>query len=89
MWKSGIRHVGIWIVLRKKKMVHSKIYKIFERILPLYAGENAEIWFPNGKNSIRVRGINKQEYVFTYNDDATWKFETLKNFMQTMKGTKK
>lgn len=70
-------------------MVHSKVYKIFERVLPLYAGENAEVWFPNEKNSIRIRGANKQDYVFTYNDDRTWRFETLKSFMQSMKGAKK
>ena len=70
-------------------MVHSKVYQIFERVLPLYAGEQVEIWFPNGKNSIRIRSVDKREFVFTYHDDKSWKFETLKNYISSMKGVKK
>lgn len=39
-------------------MTHNEVYKWFELYFPLYAGENAATWFPNGKNSIRVRQTN-------------------------------
>lgn len=44
-------------------MKHKDIYKWFE----LYAGDNVAAWFPNGKNSIRIRQTNGQEFIFIYN----------------------
>ena len=43
-------------------MAHGDVYKWFELYFPNYAGGNVEIWFQNGKNSIRVRQTNKQEF---------------------------
>lgn len=36
-------------------MSHSEVYKWFELYFPQYAGDKAETWFQNGKNSIRIR----------------------------------
>ena len=46
-------------------MTRNEVYKWFELYFPLYAGENAATWFPNGKNSIRVRQTNGAEFIFT------------------------
>lgn len=62
-------------------MVHKEVYKWFELYFPLYAGENVEVWFPNGKNSVRVRQKNGQEFIFSYNGKDDWKFETRKSFI--------
>lgn len=62
-------------------MVHKEVYKQFELYFPLYAGENVEVWFPNGKNSVRVRQKNGQEFIFSYNGKDDWKFETRKSFI--------
>nr|DAV54810.1 MAG TPA: hypothetical protein [Caudoviricetes sp.] len=35
-------------------MVHSKVFECFQEHLPAFA-EKVETYFPNGKNSIRVR----------------------------------
>ena len=32
-------------------MTHNEVYKWFELYFPLYAGENAATWFPNGKTA--------------------------------------
>ena len=41
-------------------MVHNDVYKWFALYFPDYAGNHVECWFPNGKNSIRIRQKNKQ-----------------------------
>ncbi len=69
-------------------MAHGDVYKWFELYFPQYAGENTEMWFPNGKNSIRVRQTNKQEFIFTYNGKDDWRFETVKSFIKGRKGEK-
>lgn len=62
-------------------MVHKEVYKQFELYFPLYAGKNVEVWFPNGKNSVRVRQKNGQEFIFSYSGKDDWKFETRKSFI--------
>lgn len=69
-------------------MAHGDVYKWFELYFPHYAGGNAEMWFPNGKNSIRVRQTNGQEFIFTYNGKNDWRFETVKSFIKGRKGEK-
>lgn len=44
-------------------MSHNDVYKWFELYFPLYAGEKVSAWFQNGKNSIRVRQTNGQEFI--------------------------
>lgn len=63
-------------------MSHKDVYAKFELYFPEYAGDKTEIWFPNGKNSIRVRQTNKQEFIFTFHGEVDWKFETIKSFFR-------
>lgn len=44
-------------------MGHSEVYKWFELYFPQYAGDKVESWFQNGKNSIRIRQKNHQEFI--------------------------
>lgn len=68
-------------------MAHTTILKWFELYFPAYAGDNIKAWFPNGKNSIRVRQKNEHDFVFTFNNHDDWKFETIKSYINnTMKG---
>ena len=46
----------------------------------------AAMWFPNGKNSIRIRDNNKHELIFTYHSDADWRLETINEFLKNTKG---
>lgn len=69
-------------------MIHKEVYKQFEFYLPLFA-QNVEVWFPNGKNSIRVRQTDKREFIFTYDGQRRWIFETVENFLNRMKGERK
>ena len=46
-------------------------------------------YFPNGKNSIRIRKINGQEFIFSLREPKAWKFETIDQFLADMKGEKK
>lgn len=70
-------------------MSHKDVYKLFEIYFPCYGGDKVEVWFPNGKNSIRIRQLNKAEFIFTYHDMNNWKFETINSFLKNMNGGKK
>ena len=54
-------------------MSHSEVYKWFELYFPQYAGDKVETWFQNGKNSIRIRQKNHQEFIFTFNNEGNWR----------------
>ena len=45
-------------------MVHSKVFECFQEHLPAFA-EKVETYFPNGKNSIRVRQKDGKEFIFS------------------------
>lgn len=45
-------------------MIHTQVYGFFQTCLPDQAKEVKE-YFPNGKNSIRIRETNGQEFIFS------------------------
>lgn len=59
-------------------MSHNEILTVFAVRFPEYL---IDTWFPNGKNSIRVRQSNGQDLVFTYRSSTDWRFETVKSFI--------
>lgn len=69
-------------------MIHSEVYGRYKECLPDRAAQSKE-YFPNGRNSIRVRQNNEQEFVFTFIEPDSWKFETIDEFLTGMKGEKK
>lgn len=70
-------------------MAHSDVFKWFELYFPQYSGEKVAVWFPNGRNSVRIRQTNGEEFIFTYGGKDDWKFETVKSFLKATKGEKK
>lgn len=62
-------------------MMPKDIYEWFKLYFQQYA-EHVEAWFPNGKNSVRVRQINGQEFIFSYNSQRDWRFETVDSFLK-------
>lgn len=62
-------------------MSHSEVMKWFEYYFPDYAGERIDVFFPNGRNSIRIRQKNGQEFIFTYHSQKEWKLETITSFL--------
>lgn len=70
-------------------MSPNQVYAVFKEVFPQYINKDL-VFFPNGKNSIRVRGIegfgfHGYDFVFTYNSHVDWKFETLDSFLKCMK----
>ncbi|MFA7097643.1 MAG: methionyl-tRNA synthetase [Gammaproteobacteria bacterium] len=63
-------------------MTHNKVFEWFNLYFPIYAGDKIDTWFPNGKNSLRVRQTNGQEFIFTFNGHKDWKFETIDSFIK-------
>lgn len=66
-------------------MKHVEVYENFERMFPERA-IFVEDWFPNGKNSVRVRIKNGSDFIFTYNSWVDWCFETVESYIRKMKG---
>lgn len=69
-------------------MIHTQVYGYFKECLPEQEKKVKE-YFPNGRNSIRVRQENGQEFIFSVTAPKVWKFETIDQFLAGMKGEKK
>jgi hypothetical protein len=63
-------------------MTHNEVYEKFKLYFPNYSGERVDCYFPNGKNSIRIRQTNMQEFIFSFVSDTEWSFETVNFFMK-------
>lgn len=64
-------------------MSKKEVFNKFKLYFPKFA-DASEMWFPNGKNSVRVRLNNRKEIVFTFNSELDWRFETVESFMKSM-----
>lgn len=68
-------------------MVHAEIYKCLQKCVPIFS-DKIKTYFPSGKNCIRIRQTDGQEYIFTYNGPQMWRIETVGQFLAGMKGEK-
>lgn len=72
-------------------MNHRQVLDKFKQVLPSECVRMV-YWFPNGKNSIRVRTKSEHEpdYIFTFNSIGDWCYETEGRFIKNMtkKGSK-
>lgn len=62
-------------------MVHSKVFECFQEHLPAFA-EKVETYFPNGKNSIRVRQKDGKEFIFSFNGEKLGGLKLSTSFLQ-------
>lgn len=65
-------------------MKHQYVYEKFEEMFNKLAQE-AETWFTNGLNCIRIRFPDRGDYVFTYNRDDDWRLETMTSWIKSRK----
>ena len=68
-------------------MTHTNVFKRFQTMFPKLNYHDA-IWFPNGKDSIRMRGLynfdgTKCDFIFTYHGKTNWRLETVDSFLET------
>lgn len=75
-------------------MVSTQVFELFKIMFPSYVKEDLT-YYPNGKNSIRIRGIDgfgskRQDVVFTIGDRYldSWRLESLDSFIESLKGAK-
>lgn len=69
-------------------MTHSEVLSRFQTYFPGLYGD-IDLWFQNGKHSIRVRLKDRRELIFTYHSDSDWRLQTLKNHIECDMNTKK
>lgn len=67
-------------------MTHTNIFRRFRAMFPNLDYRDA-IWFPNGKDSIRLRGLynfdgTKCDFIFTYHNKSNWRLETVDSFLE-------
>lgn len=65
-------------------MLPIDVLKKFKEIFPI-KDDSVECWWPNGKNSIRVRLTNHIELVLTYSSSKKWRLETVDSFNEKEK----
>lgn len=70
-------------------MTHRQVYDQFRLIFPNQVTEET-IWFQNGRNSIRLRGLVglypvKTDFVFTIFAKDSWRLETIDSFIKHLK----
>lgn len=61
-------------------------HEILEKAKELFPNlfEEDYIWFPHGKNSVRViRSGKRKEIVFTYYSESRWSLETSDNYKKS------
>lgn len=58
-------------------MEHDKIFKRFSKCLPDYA-DSTKLYIKKKSNSIMLRMLNGEEYLFTITGKTTWSFEKVK-----------
>lgn len=62
-------------------MTHNDVFLSFKNLFGDEMTTKVQMWFPNGKNSIRLRFTDRGEYVFTINSKGSWCFETVEHFV--------
>lgn len=66
-------------------MKHVEVYEKYKEMFPEHA-VYVEDWFPNGKNSVRVRIKSGSDFIFTYNEWYDWCYETVESHIRKMRG---
>ena len=61
-------------------MTQKNIYKEFKRLFPQYV-ETICQWYFIASNSIRIQADCDKYFVFTYNDEKDWCFETAVSYI--------
>ena len=65
-------------------MTQRDVFKAFMEISRT-TEQDIEAWFPNGRDSVRVRLKNKKELIFTYDSPNYWRLETKGAYLTDMK----
>ena len=65
-------------------MIRKDVFEAFKDITHM-SDERIDTWFPNGRNSVRIRLKTKQELIFTYQSKNYWRLETKGAFLTDMK----
>ena len=66
-------------------MTHEDLYnKHFKQKFPQLS-RLVVMWFPNGKDSIRVRKETGEDFIFTYHSETDWCFETVDSFIKKLR----
>ncbi len=68
-----------------EEMSHLEVYKKFSGMF-METVPHIEAWFPNGKDSIRVRIKSGSDFIFTYHNFDNWCYETVSSYINKNEG---
>ena len=64
-------------------MTHTEIYAKLQIVFTDIYNVTEE-WFPNGKNSIRLKLMSNEEMIFTYRGTNNWSLETVDSYLERL-----
>lgn len=65
-------------------MTHNEVWKRFKEHFDPDANV-VECWFPNGRDSIRIRLKGGGDIVFTYKSKKVWKVESVDSYLESVR----
>ena len=69
-------------------MMPNEVLNHAKRIFPQMF-EDDYVWFPHGKNSVRIRAGRQREVIFVYRGENNWSKETADHYFDRLKGEDK
>ena len=65
-------------------MMPNEVLEHMKKIFPhMFEGEY--VWFPHGRDSVRVRSGKQREVIFTYLGERNWMMETADHYFESYK----
>lgn len=64
-------------------MTHKEIFSKYKEISKT-KDEDIIVWFPCGRNSVRIRPVKGVEFVFSYYTEQKWCLETIDKFIEAV-----
>lgn len=65
-------------------MTHPEVLKQF-KIHFAVKDTDIDCWYPNGKNSIRIRSVTYGDLIFTYHNKKKWRLESVESYLDSIK----
>lgn len=64
-------------------MTPREVFERFQRLAPDFSHEKVTIWYPHGQNTIRLRMVDRKEFIFSI-ENGEWHLQTLAAYLKSL-----